>query len=616
MKKKVSFLLIFFLILIFLFSCNKIEAADAYITGCLNVVGVYRRAEQCSKSPTVTINNANYQCLPFPDNINDLFSGRTDHVALIEGEGLPDGKDIFIVGCISTGGGIQCTSGDSNINARIREIGFVVTDSPSDNFTFKAAQNPTRADGGKVSMIVRSYTSRSRDHLFFGIAEVTQTEYSDTSKTVQYGTFGFSEDPKKCISIHWDPKGRVFDSKSLEPIVDAKVTLLDSNKQKVSMLGLENPLITKEDGLFNFYVPSGEYYLQPEKDNYQFPVLLQEVNSNYDKIYYCDKKIGYPLYNAQHKILEENELLHCDLPLKPIGIPFKLNEPVLMEYGYMVLGNSHKIYGRYSHPLTIVQIRQGEKLIKEVISDKFGGWDITIENAAIETSEKKLEITGTKNPEIYPVSSATTSLNFFDRIVSFIFKIVFSQEINKNRLILPPILRHLEGYAYDSQQIIIPFAKIRIITKMDNKVYFETEADEKGFFRIYSRQLPIFPYHIEINSPSNPALKLTMSTSEFIASNKDYLEKNKINLINATKDNILISSPSATYATPFLSPTGKVFSDISDKLSPTKSNDNQTTRNEILIIVLILILLITGVGILMLYFWKKKKTENFPPPSI
>jgi len=607
MRKKYCFFLslfLFFLIFIFFFS-SKILAADAYITGCLKVVNTY-------KPSCISV----YSCLDFPQGFDlNLIGGKADHAVLIEGTGLPEGKDIYVVGCISTAAGIQCTTGDASLNQQVRQLGFTVTDNPAYNYFFKAAENPTRVRNGKVSVIVRSYTSTGQNHLFFGIAGVTQAEYAGEARTVQYGTFGFSEDPQKCISIRWDPRGRVFDSRSLEPLPGVTVSLLNANKNLVNEIGIENPFITKEDGLFNFFVSSGKYYLNPEKANYEFPVNPVDVNPNYNQIYYCDKKISQSLYHEQKEINEENEVLHCDVPLKPSGTPFQANEPTLMEYGYLVMENSHRFFGRFSHPLTIVRLTQGDKTISETTSDRFGNWEITVSNEKIASIGGNLEVVGVKNPTLYSNSSGSTRRpSFFKQLVSLFFKNVFSQEIKTNKIVLEPILRHLEGYTYDTNGEPIAYAKVRIITQMDNRVFFQTQADEKGFFVIYSNQLPVFPYFLEFTSPTNPKIKISTTTSQFILRNKRYLEENKINLISAKKNNQLIAT-SSSYITPSIEITNiPTIPEVSPQL-PYPDFVEKTRRREILTIVAILVSLIVIAGSLIFYFWKKKMKEqqNLPP---
>lgn len=618
MRRKKFFKLIIasFFLLYFLFFFNKkiTLAADAYITGCLKIVNTYK--------PTCVTDK--YPCLDLPSDVNiNIFGGKTDHIAKIEGGGFPVGKPIYIVGCVSTPSGIKCTTGDSTLNTQVNQTGFSVTnDIPG--YEFKAVNNPITSENGTVSVIVRSYIPTAMDHLFFGIVEVTQAEYQGEAKTITYGTFGFSDDPQKCISINWDPKGRVFDSVSLEPLPGVEITLLDNKKNAVVMPGVKNPIITSDDGVFNFFVPSGIYYLDPKKNNYQFPLNLSDVNKNYSQAYYCDKKVGSSLYTSQLPINEENELIHCDVPLKPKANPYQ-SEPKLMNYGYMVLGKSTKFFGRFSHPLVLINLKQENKLLTTTKADKFGSWDITIDNDKISSLGGEIEIEAFKNPNFYPITTASPSsnnifekkiglLNILKKIYLSIFKQVFSQSIS-TKVIFHPILRYIEGHAYNNQKELIPNAIVRVVVEMNGHIYHETKADSNGFFVIFPNNLPIFPYYLEIIDPKKPNIKNTQTTSSFIKFNKTYLEKNNINLITALKNNQPVSTEGSQLQKKL------TVTPVEDKnfLIPTQSNvtTNKATslsqpqpKNMFLIIVGILIFLVILVTGLIFYYINKNKTPT------
>ncbi len=617
-NQKIKFFLFSLFFFVFFLITKTTFAADAYITGCLKVISIYKPS--CKQStPTI-------QCLELPPSIdvNAIFGGKIDHIAEIQGSGFPIGKPIYIVGCISTPEGIKCTTGNSQLNQQVNEIGFSVAD--NSEHEFKAVENPITSQDGNVSVIVRSATPRGQDHMFFGVVEVEEGEYEAEAKTITYGTFGFSEDPKKCISIHWDPKGRVFDSVSLEPLSGAKVTLLDKNKNTVFLAGITNPLITKDDGQFNFFVPNGTYYLTPEKANYQFPLNLTEVNSKYSQAYYCDSKLGSQLYNSQLPIIEENELIHCDVPLKPLQAPYQ-SEPKIIDYGQMLLGNSTKFFGRYTHPLVIVKLMQKSKILAETKANKFGNWDITIDNDKISSKDGEIELVAIKDTNFYSLPSSdsissTSTIptetqsysNFFEKLFSKLFKKVFSQTTS-NKVIFHPILRYIEGYAYNNNGGIVPNAVVRIIVQMNNKVYYETKADDNGFFSILPSDLPIFPYYIEITDPKKPNVKNNLTTSYFIKLNKNYLEKNNINLITALKNNEMVVASTNDSQLKKISPTKIMDNNI---LIPTKAKtqvekENQPFKNSILLVVVILILLIILVAGVIFYYIKKNKNVTNEP---
>ncbi len=496
MKKTIS-LIIFSIILFFPIFVNQVFSAEAYLTGCLSVV------EEDLKGVSI--------------------DGKSDHIVKVKGTGFPPDKDIYIVGCISTPDGIRCTSGDSQINNKLNQMGFVTN--PIDGHEFKAMTNPIKSTDRNVEVILRSFTAQFENHSFFGVAEINEDYNTGDAKSVSFGTFGFSEDPKKCVGISWDPKGRVFDSESLEPLPAVIVTLLDSNRNKVTLPGVINPLTTKEDGLFNFFVPNGTYYLEVNKISYQHPLLLSEINPKYRQIYYCDKEVGQHLYYDQFPIKQEGRLIHCDIPLKPKGSAYIAPQVLLIDYGQIRLGGTTKIYGTFSHPLTKVKITKDGVLIKEIMTDKYGGWTLFLDN-----SELPVSVTGLKNENIF----SQTKNNLIKKIASIFLKTVFSQNKNSS-FVFHPILTYVEGYAYDSKGEIIPGAIVNIIPEMTKKTYYTTYADDKGFFMVETNKLPIVPFYIQIIAPKNKNQLYTYTTTDFIKQNQEYLKIKGISLMTDQK---------------------------------------------------------------------------------
>lgn len=576
--KKLSFFFLFFIIFFSSFFVNKVFAANAYITGCLKVV------EKGLQGVTV--------------------GGKQDHVAKVAGSSFPVGKEIYIVGCISTNDGISCTSGEAEIDSRLTEIGFVTN--PFPGHEFKALTNPVLSRDGKVEVILRSATPRGEDHSFFGVVAVEeQVENQGEARTITYGTFGFSDDPKKCIGIHWDPKGRVFDSQTLEPLPEAAVTLLDSDKKKVSLPGVANPVVTKEDGLFNFFVPNGTYYLLINKDLYQHPLELSEVNPKYSQIYYCDPDVGKPLYYESFPIIEQGKLIHCDVPLKPLETGYIAPNIILVNYGQIRLSGVTKIYGTFSHPLTKVQIKKDNILIKEIIADKYGAWTYFIDN-----NQLPVTVTGLKNETIY----SQAKNNWVNKIISFLFKPVFSQN-SSSSFTFHPILTYIEGYAFDNKGAIIPKAIIKIVPEMTKKTYYTTFADEKGFFKIETDKLPIFPYYIQIIDPTNRNLVYNTTTTIFVKNNKKYLDEKKLNL---STTQVISTDGSRLKEKTNLTPTKKpgldfkTSADEKKTITPSSKSGSEKAIGNLVFMVAIIIFLLLASVFFLYYFYniKQKSHEN------
>src|SRR3989339_1758482 len=86
-----------------------------------------------------------------------------------------------------------------------------------------------------------------------------------------------------------------------------------------------------------------------------------------------------------------------------------------------------------------------------------------------------------------------------------------------------PILSYIEGYAYDKTGAIIPNAKIAVKLKANKEIFYQTTADENGFFMIYLNHLPFFEYYFDITAPNG--ITVTQTTTEFKNLNQDYLAK-------------------------------------------------------------------------------------------
>ncbi|MFH0773611.1 MAG: carboxypeptidase-like regulatory domain-containing protein [bacterium] len=98
------------------------------------------------------------------------------------------------------------------------------------------------------------------------------------SGALQQSSFSFDSDKynKDCVIIKWDPQGVIYDIASLRPIEGAKVTLYVKNAQGtfVPMQDLKwgllaNPILSSQQGAYQFFVPAGTYKIGVEKQGYE-----------------------------------------------------------------------------------------------------------------------------------------------------------------------------------------------------------------------------------------------------------------------------------------------------------------------------------------------------------
>lgn len=175
-----------------------------------------------------------------------------------------------------------------------------------------------------------------------------------------------------------------------------------------------------------------------------------------------------------------------------------------------------------------------------------------------------------------------------------------------NKVGFNPILSYIEGYAYNSKGEIIPNAQILVKLKNGNQLFYKTTADENGFFNIYANHLPFLEYYLEIIDPKTKE-SFSQTTVDFVKLNKNYLDKQKLDLIKSTKDNKPIINPETKERNiVFNQNSSFVPTSVTEK--PT-SPVNLTTKNQLMIIFLILIFLFLILGLLFYYFFSKNKVK-------
>ncbi|MDH7476010.1 MAG: hypothetical protein QHH09_00880 [Microgenomates group bacterium] len=604
MKKINLFLITLFFSFFLPFFSLKVKAENNlnYSITCLKIESTYK--------PSCV---AAYPCLEPPPNFSVL--GKKDHLFKLKGTGFPLNEDIYIIGCVETGGNYRCTTGTAENDQKVNQLGFAIVKDPTHEF-YVVGGNPVRAaSDGSLIINARSYTPTAVNHAFYGVYKIYPETPTTTSgvNSLQYGTFEFNQDSSLCTSVRWDPKGRVFDSLSLEPLPEATIQILDEQKNLLNKPGINSTLVTTETGEFSFYVEPGTYYYNSFKEGYTFPAG-NNLNPNYNKIYYCDrdKNNNFPIYNQQYPIVESGKLVHCDVPLDPgTNRPYQ-SEPKLLKFGSVSLPASSnqpektRFSGLVTHPLTTVVLvgKNNRQEIARVTADKFQSWEIIIDNDKIPADEE-IEVFLIK-PDL---TQDTQGLNWKE----FFLKKVLAQgltQISAN-ITFQPILRYIEGYAYDKNGKILPFTRVNLKMQMSDKTIYSTQADEKGFFKIPSEVIPIFSYYLEF-IPVNSSSVIKMSTADFSRLNKNYLTNQKLNLMTGTKNNqriTLMMTPPKNYQ-PTVLPTQPI-----EKPTTSVSTTSENSAKSLLLIVVILILLMMGVVVGVFIYRKKIFSSNYTNDS-
>ncbi len=410
--------------------------------------------------------------------------------------------------------------------------------------------------------------------------------------TVEFSFASQSVDAN-CVSVAWDPYGRIFDSQTLEPIKGAKVSLLMKRKDgsftimtRSDLIGgaIQNPYTTKEDGIYNFVVPAGDYKIVVDHPDYNFPGNGSNLNLNYKSIY---RQI-YPSQTGE--IIQERppKAEFRDIPLdsKTISIDKEIK---LMEYFYnkQKMDKKSIVEGRVSHPLALINAYSTKnnvkyRLLNSVQADKMGRFKIVIDESKFEKDEVFGEV------EYFKIDLTKDLKQTNDSLTTKIAKV----------LNLDPIPNYIEGYAYDETGKVLPNAIVGVYLKFSNRPYFETKTDEKGYYKISSEHLPFFPYTIRYTATNGSIVKIT--TTKFIDQNKQFISGQKIDL-NVYKDNkgeVITKKPLNN-------------SSIKNENKPVEVPTNSTTNQSNLILTVVILLILIGgvVAIVGVYIIKKNNSQ-------
>jgi len=578
------------------------------------------------------------------------------HEAIVQAKGKP-GKDeapdpnqrplpnaeTYIVECLTGAAtnGQKCTTGDPEVDQKIFGKNMVKELEKLVNYKLnhmKPPGNPVTSDGnGFVGPITwGSETHPGTNHRWMAMNYYTpSTSKCDTPGAQQQCTFTFEGVSGKCLSIGWDPKGIVFDSVSLEPIpqVDVKLSV-EQNGQYVpatiknTQSVIQNPYRTLRDGEYEFYVKPGNYKLDINDARYSF-VKTPNIDPNYVKAYGISPALIY--YPGDVVIQQSSEIQYRDIPLQPKGQPYRGNVS-LIDKGFVTLDKVTDMMtiqdGRFSHPFTKVFIcKQGfavahpdktevcaeAEALVVVDSDHLGQFSAEVSVTNLVPADFPLVIRGLKVPLTTNTKQTKRFIHtIFDRISALIpARLVSAQENTDDEI--DPILNNIEGYAYDASGAVLPAAKVGVYFTFSNAPYYETTADDKGFFRIASENLPTMPYNIRYTSGGG-STTTTITTTQFVTQNKKFLADNNVNLftfVNTDGKRPPALPPQNTSGTKNVD----FYSNKPVNLTPNEQEARaqvlSSQANMVLVTLILLILLLLGAG--GIFFYMKKKNANKDP---
>jgi len=542
----------------------------------------------------------------------------------------------YVFECIANS---ECTSGNSDVDQQVfgadtlgilnTKYGYIFEGSTlSDGSTLP---NPLMSDGeGNISTFTwQSSTTTSHDRRWLALNYFDPAPVATTGedKTQQVGTFSFESvvNQSDCISLSWDPYGRVFDSKTLEPVKNTSVTLLKKRDDgfftmmtPADLLGgnILNPQLTTEDGGFSFVVPDGIYKLIASNGNYVFPEQIANLQSNYLKIY----SDIYPGLIGE-EIVQQGAIQHRDIPLKQASVVPETSAKVMEYFQDLDKATSTVIVkGRVSHPFAKIIAYSlkpdpdfPENIIRRTLpetasADKLGNFVLKVK-LLNEDGSLKFEPTesfGDIAAEKIDLTQPGLVGKFMQWLYGFVAGKVNAQTLIASSVRLEPILNHLEGYAYDAGGNVLPNSTVSIYLSFSNKPSYQTKTDDKGYYQISSEFLPSMPYRITYTTSAGQVVKT--STSKFIAQNSDTITASDIKINQFTDKQGKVIAPPVKVKTPGISNGEKGFGQNLPANESSKSflgtPFSATTLALILTIIVLFILLAVAATVV---FIKKRK---------
>lgn len=549
-------------------------------------------------SPSLTlaqeIPNLTMRCL----NPTIISKTNREHFVKLDGSGFEPNQPVEV--WRQTDEGFHCAIDKNGVSLCGDQV-LSATNSGKDFQIMNLTKEQVVADSnGEVHIDrVHSRTKKRLNHFFYGaqktaptLTETESPELSATEYSLKLMTFLRHEQAQapselaNCVSVFFDPYGRVFDAISLEPVPEVNVWLLDSSKNALpNSPGVTNPNLTDFSGGFSFYVDDGTYYLDPKSQTHNYPVEASTVTELLQK-----QSVYYDLYTGE-PIVQQGAIQHRDIPLMPKDPNQPTSTiPVITDKNIVDVWENNvakqRITGVVSHPKSNIQVFSGTRLLTTVAADAQGVFEILIENSLIDQ---------------------TLPLDLIPEKVSLLNSDVLGTQTptQGEKVQLYPKPSFLIGYLYNQKLQIMPNTTVKIIIPgMNNVVFATAKSDTYGFVMIPSQLLPKVDY---VLSFTNQEQTETQAINEFINHNKTFLEQEKLNLLEP-QDEITTrvinnsQSKAAQMAKKYTLPT----------LSPTPSEQIQNNQQSPLFIVLTF-LVIGSVAVLIIALNRYSKTKGIDP---
>jgi hypothetical protein len=510
------------------------------------------------------------------------------------------GDQLYIAECISTSSGTVCTTGKSQDDIKVfgsdtlnllrTRIGYSFQGMFSDD-QITPVSNPitVNVQGTLGSLGWVSYTPLQLTRRIIAVSVQSQPSSPYGGENEKMQNLSDAVTPaSSCTSyiLPKDPSGRVFDSKSLEPLsgivveINKKASSGASARLNLNTPHGVNPQTTGVDGAYSFSLPDGAYQLvaKDPTGSYAFPVANgAQYGAGYSAVY----NNLYPSETGPDIVASGGEL-HTDIPMTLIeGKKFQ-NNPIKIESFITDLDkstNAYTIEGEVSHPFATVNVWVNRATAQGDLTQRTRL--VSSQKAGVTGKFKiKVDLTLFSRGEILGELEAIKSTNAEGSIPA--------------SAPLDSILNYIEGYAYDAKDLVLPNAIVGVYLSFSSKPSYETKSDKDGFFKISSEHLPFMAYTLKYTAENGAVTSTT--PEKFIRQNLPYLTQHNVNLGAVKKDK----------SADIQKPTGKT-----QTITQNDLNNAPVILSSDVIVAILLLVAVVMIGIAVgMYLLKKSKAPD------
>lgn len=342
-----------------------------------------------------------------------------------------------------------------------------------------------------------------------------------------------------CVTIYWDPAGRVIDAKTLEPVQNVLVTLNsieDGIRTKTTVPGnpfFVNPLNTDAGGNYTFAVNPGTYAFDVAKTGFTFPADTTSLQTATAKLQQLDPGKVYidttKIYNNPQETFVENagSVEYRYMILSPTDPNYAGSQPQILSAQTVISNGNQLIQGVASHPKGIVKASVNGAVIAQTTVAMDGQFSIEIPSTVLPADLQKIQLNEEK---VSLVAQSKDPFSLLSRLYAFLTSGVYAQDqINVSPpVMIDPIPVKVNGFTYAQNYRIVPNAKVNILA-FQTLPYATGYADADGYISVPTKNLPPFGYSIQIIDPQTDQVINTQTPAQFIATNKTYAVATKTN---------------------------------------------------------------------------------------